>query len=120
MTEERDTHAGPGHGDPHPHDPQPGGRKVLVVAVAALVSAAAALLFAAFTGNASLLLGAGAAAGAWAGVHFGNKKAREVDAYREEWLGRRAGTAHRTKPAADSDETAGRATAAQNAGENKR
>ena len=109
MTEERDTHAGP-----ELHDPQPRGRKALVVAVAALVSAAAALLFAAFTGNASLLLGAGAAAGAWVGVHFGNKKAREVDAYREEWLGRRAGAAHRTKPAADRDETAGRAAAVQN------
>lgn len=37
------------------------------------------------------IVGLGAGLGPWIGAYFGNKKAREVDAYREEWLSRRAG-----------------------------
>lgn len=40
-------------------------------------------------GSAYWLVGAGSGLGVWLGVPWGNKKAREVDAYREEWLGKR-------------------------------
>ena len=40
-------------------------------------------------GSAYWLIGAGSGIGVWLGVRWGNKKAREVDAYREEWLGKR-------------------------------
>ncbi|WP_157371043.1 hypothetical protein [Arthrobacter sp. Leaf141] len=41
-------------------------------------------------------IGLGAGLGPLIGAYFGNKKAAEVDAYREEWLGQRKKT--NTKP----------------------
>lgn len=40
-------------------------------------------------GSAYWLIGAGSGIGVMLGVRWGNRKARKVDAYREEWLGKR-------------------------------
>lgn len=44
------------------------------------------------------LIGLGAGLGPLIGAYFGNKKAAEVDAYREEWLGKRKKTGSKTQP----------------------
>ncbi|GEM_PF-4693861 len=52
-------------------------------------------------GNAYWLVGLGSGLGVWLGVRWGNKKAREVDEYRKEWLAKRSGT---QPPAGAEDE----------------
>ncbi|MDN3905502.1 hypothetical protein [Arthrobacter sp. YD2] len=60
---------------------------LLTYIVAAIVVAVFVSLL---VGDASWLIAAGAGMGVTLGVYFGNRKAREVDAYRREWLGKRA------------------------------
>ena len=100
MTEERGLHI-----DAEPRGNRTRRRKILLVA--AVAAASAGILSVAFWTDGAVLLGAGAGLGAWLGVYFGNKKAREVDAYREEWLAKRAGRANPTDDNADG--AAGRA-----------
>lgn len=60
--------------------------------LAALAAAAAAFLFGGLIGGwdgGTLLIAAGCGLGGFLGVHWGNRKARETDAYRQEWLGKR-------------------------------
>ena len=92
-------------------------RRHLLLIVAVVAASAGMLSLALWTDNA-LFLGAGAGMGAWLGVHYGNKKAREVDAYRREWLGKRARGANRRGLDARGDTAAGRAETDKNTDEN--
>lgn len=62
------------------------GKSVLLsIAVTVVIGVALGLIL----GWQYSVIGIGAGLGPLIGAHFGNKKAAEVDAYREEWLGRR-------------------------------
>lgn len=63
--------------------------KRILVAVSIMVGVG--LIVGLFFGWEYSIVGLGAGIGPWIGAYFGNKRAREVDAYREEWLSRRAG-----------------------------
>lgn len=66
-------------------------RRVAVLLIYIAPALAVAVIVSLLVGDASWLIAAGAGIGVTLGVYFGNKKARKVDAYREEWVGRRAG-----------------------------
>ena len=67
-----------------------GKRKVLV---ASLIVAAVVVTLGLLWGwewGAGVLIGLGASLGTWLGVKSGNKRAKETDEYRKQWLNKRA------------------------------
>lgn len=48
-----------------------------------------------------IMAGSGAGLGAWLGIRAGNKRAKETDAYRAQWLSKRAG--YHSKDAGSDD-----------------
>ena len=59
--------------------------------VVALGAGVLAVMLSWWLGNSYWLVRLGSGMGVWLGARWGNKKAREVDEYREEWLAKRSG-----------------------------
>jgi uncharacterized membrane protein YfcA len=64
-------------------------RKVLLASLIGAAVVVAVGLLVGWEWGLGAMAGLGSGLGAWIGVRYGNKKAREVDQYREEWLGKR-------------------------------
>ncbi|NJC23329.1 hypothetical protein BJ994_002405 [Arthrobacter pigmenti] len=69
--------------------------------LAGLCAAVAALLIGGLLfgwDSGALLIAGGCGLGAYLGGQWGNQKAKETDAYREEWLGKRKNAAQPNQP----------------------
>ncbi|MDJ0321987.1 hypothetical protein [Pseudarthrobacter sp. PS3-L1] len=64
-------------------------RKVAVIALGVVVAVIVGVVVG-WEWVAGVLLGSGTGLGAWLGVRWGNKRAKEIEQYREQWLNRRA------------------------------